>query len=342
MMKRVLTVALVGCAVFATAGTASASWTPGSSGSGSATALLVGTPTSSAASSTSSSSTTVNWKAPTAPSAAPTQYVVRRTAPTTATVCTVAATTLTCNDTGLTASTTYTYTVEALVGSAWNSGPTAGFSTTTPAPPAFTVAPASGTRTAGTAFNVTLTATTNGVTKDTTYTGAHTVVFSGPSNSPLGTAPTYPATVTFTAGVGTASVKLVTAETATLTATEASRTGSASVSVVAATSNRMVYTSSTPSCAAGSVSVGSGGSFTSKVTITDLYGNPVAQATAATIALTRAPANGTLTPASVSVAAGASQSTGSFVFTRPTGNATSVTVTAAKSGLTSLTCAVGQ
>ena len=257
-------------------------------------------------------------------------------------MCTVAAPTLTCTDTGLSASTTYTYTLEALVGSGWSSGQTAGFSATTPAPPAFTVVPATGTKTAGTAFNVTLTATTNGVTKDTTYTGAHTIVFSGPSTSPLGTAPTYPATVTFTAGVGTASVKLVTAETATLTATEASRTGSASVSVVAAVSNRMVWTSSTPSCAAGTVSVGNGGTFTSQVTITDLYGNPVAQATAATITLTTTPANGTLTPASVSVAVGASQSTGSFVFTRPTGDATSVTVTAAKSPLTSLTCAVGQ
>ena len=61
-----------------------------------------------------------------------------------------------------------------------------------------------GTKTAGTAFNVTLTATTNGTTTNTAYTGTKTITFSGPSNSPSGAAPTYPATVTFANGVGTA------------------------------------------------------------------------------------------------------------------------------------------
>lgn len=73
---------------------------------------------------------------------------------------------------------------------------------------------------AGLAFNVTLTATDEYGNTASSYAGAKTIVWSGPSNSPSAKAPSYPATVTFTAGVGTASIKLYDAQTTTLKAKE--------------------------------------------------------------------------------------------------------------------------
>jgi hypothetical protein len=320
-------------------GPAGAVWAPGSAGTGQSTAGSVGLPTATAATATSSSTVNVTWAGPGPASPTPTQYVVRRTAPTAATVCAVGGTTFACPDSGLSPVTTYTYTVEARIG-AWSSGPTAGFQATTPAPPAFTVVPTSGTRSAGTAFNVVLTATTNGVTTDPSYVGAHTVTFSGPHASPSGATPSYPATVTFSSGVGVASVTLAAAETTALNVTDGTRTGSATVTVAPAASAKLAFSSSTPSCASGSVTVGAGGSFTSKVTVYDRYGNPVPQATTIPITLSRSPKQGTLSPTSVSVPTSASESSYALTYTRPVQAAASVTVTAAGSGLTSATCSV--
>jgi type II secretory pathway pseudopilin PulG len=61
---------------------------------------------------------------------------------------------------------------------------------------------------------------------DTSYTGVKTLVFSGPSTSPKGNAPSYPASVTFTNGIATnVSFTDFTAETTTLTATQGLITG---------------------------------------------------------------------------------------------------------------------
>jgi hypothetical protein len=318
---------------------ASASWKPVGLGSGTGAARAVGLPTNTAATATSANAVQISWAAPSAPSAPPSQYVVRRTAPSTATVCTVPATTFTCNDTGLSASTTYTYTVEAQAGS-WSSGQTAGVSATTPAPPTFTVATAAGNKTAGTAFTVTLTATTNGVTTDTTYTGAHAISFSGPSNSPDGSAPTYPATVTFAAGVGTATVTLVDAQSTTLGATDGTRSGSTSVTVIAAAATQLGYTSSSAACVSGTVTVGNGGSFTSKVSTFDTYGNPATRTTARNVNMSNAPNQGTLAPTTLTIPANASETSASFTYTLPAGPAASVTVKAKSPALTEADCIV--
>ena len=74
---------------------------------------------------------------------------------------------------------------------------------------------------AGTAFNVTLTATDEWGNTATSYAGKKTIIWSEPSNSPNAKAPSYPATVTFTAGVGAAaSIKLYDAQNTTLKAKE--------------------------------------------------------------------------------------------------------------------------
>ena len=55
---------------------------------------------------------------------------------------------------------------------------------------------------AGVAFNVTLTATDEYGNTATSYAGKKTITWSEPANSPSGKAPSYTASVTFTAGVG--------------------------------------------------------------------------------------------------------------------------------------------
>lgn len=339
-MRRVIALSIFTIVALFGATAAFGAWLNAGSGSGTSLARAQGLPTSATATATGTTSISTSWSTPTGGSVTPTQYVVRRTAPTTATVCTVGGAVFTCNDTGLTAGTTYTYTVEARIGSNWSSGQTAGFSATTNSAGTFIVAPGPAVKTAGTAFSTTITATTNGVTTDTSYTGSHAITFSGPSASPSGQAPTYPATVNFVAGVGTASITLYNVETVSLGATDGTLSGSASVTVVAGASNQLRYTSSSISCTSGSVIVGNGGSFTSKVTVYDAYLNPVPQASARTVSLTRSSATGTLSPTSLTIASSASETSTSFTFTLPNGNPPDTTITASSSGVTSTACIV--
>src|SRR5262245_52754442 len=87
-----------------------AAWGNAANGSGSSRSLFVGIPTGAGALATGGTSIHIGWSAPSAPSAAPTEYVVRRKTPTTATVCTVGGGVFACDDTGLTLDTAYTYT----------------------------------------------------------------------------------------------------------------------------------------------------------------------------------------------------------------------------------------
>jgi hypothetical protein len=87
---------------------------------------------------------------------------------------------------------------------------------------------------AGTAFDETLTAADVYGNTSTGYAGPQVLTFTGPANGPDGTPPTYPASVTFTAGVGAASITLPEAETTTLTATAGAITGTSGSFTVAA------------------------------------------------------------------------------------------------------------
>ena len=154
--------------------------------------------------------------------------------------------------------------------------------------------PAQSERTAGTAFNVTVTALDTWHNIANSYAGAKTLSWSGPSNSPSGQAPSYPATVTFTAGVSAASsIKLYDAQSTTLKITEGAIEGiTASFTVKAAAPERFAWAHAavtagkleTGTCpfACTTSSIGSSKKFTAHASVTDKYGNIVSNLGATT------------------------------------------------------------
>ena len=138
-------------------------------------------------------------------------------------------------------------------------------------------APASAT--AGQSFNVSITAQVDGAT-DASYTGTHTITFSGPGNSPGGSAPTYPTSVSFTNGVAsTVPITLVNAETVKLSATDGTYSGqSANITVSAAAASVMklvncLVRGSSVSCG-GPFNLGNGGgTMQANISVTDAFGN---------------------------------------------------------------------
>jgi hypothetical protein len=102
------------------------------------------------------------------------------------------------------------------------------------------------TATAGTSFNVTLHALSNGAL-DTTYTGAHALTWGGANASPSGATATLPSP-TWASGSVTIPITLVTAETETLTVTDgtARNLTFAPIAVKAGTASRLAFTSISP------------------------------------------------------------------------------------------------
>ena len=106
---------------------------------------------------------------------------------------------------------------------------------------------APGTQVAGVTFNESITATDAYGNVLSAYSGAKAIAFSGPVSSPNATAPTYPSTVNFVSGVGTASIKLVDAQTTTLTAALGVITGvSANFTVSPGSASKLVFIPATP------------------------------------------------------------------------------------------------
>lgn len=159
------------------------------------------------------------------------------------------------------------------------SGTTSGSGTT------YTVsAPTPASPTAGSSFTVTLTAQLVGGGTDTTYGGSRTVTFTGPTSSPSGTAPIYPATVSFTNGVGTATITDYDAGSTTLTASDGTKTGSTTFTVGAGTPAALVWSGASVNkgtlssgCSTTCTWTGGGkkGTFTGAVAVDDAYGNGV-------------------------------------------------------------------
>jgi hypothetical protein len=122
------------------------------------------------------------------------------------------------------------------------------------------------TATAGSAFSVTLTAEDAAGNTVVAYTGAQTIAFSGPSNSPNGTAPGYPASVSFSNGVGTASATLYDQQSTTLTATQGTVSGASSSITVGTGANHLLAASASSPQVAGTA-------FSVTLTAQDAWGN---------------------------------------------------------------------
>jgi hypothetical protein len=151
-----------------------------------------------------------------------------------------------------------------------SSGATSSFAVATPGANYFALSiPAA--QTAGIAFSETVTALDQWANKVTGYTGTKTLTWSGPSNSPNLTAPSYPTTLSFSSGVGTATIKLYDAQTTTLTATQGTLKGTSGSFAVgpAAMSAISLATPSAPTA---------GTPFTETLGATDTYGNGIASA----------------------------------------------------------------
>jgi hypothetical protein len=131
---------------------------------------------------------------------------------------------------------------------------------------AFTL-PTPSTQTAGTPFNETLTALDAYGNTATGYNGNKAIVFTGPASSPSGEAPKYPASITFTSGLGTASITIYDAGSTKLGAQEGATisglSGNFTVNGLSTTSR---FGLSTPSPTAG-------GTFSETITAQDSYGN---------------------------------------------------------------------
>ena len=130
-------------------------------------------------------------------------------------------------------------------------------------------------QTAGIAFPVTITAKDASNETLTSFTGSQSITFSGPGNSPNGSMPGYPATVTFTAGVGTADVTLKKAQTTSLTAHQGSVTGTSDeIEVVPGSPASIVFTGQ-PTDTLVTDAIASGGGGPVEVKVEDDFGNGV-------------------------------------------------------------------
>ena len=129
---------------------------------------------------------------------------------------------------------------------------------------------------AGVAFDETITALDAYGNTATGYTGDQTVTFAGPSSSPEETAPTYPATVAFAAGVGTAPITLFDAQSTELTATQGTITGSSgSFTVGAGAAAQLAFITEPASSSSGTV-----WGVQPTVAVEDAFGNTVSSSSA--------------------------------------------------------------
>jgi hypothetical protein len=210
----------------------------------------------------------LTWTPVSAPTGANVTYYVTRMGGTVGGNCPSSAAgataTTSCTDSGLTRG-SYSYTVTAIWQS-WTSTSAAAPVTVSSGSLTHFVVTAPASATAGAAFSVTVTAEDAAGNTVVTYTGSQVVSFSGPSNSPNATAPTYPASVTFSGGVATASVTLYDVQSTTLTAAQASVSGvSGSITVGPGANHQIAASASSPQVA--------GTAFTVTLTAQDAWGN---------------------------------------------------------------------
>ena len=252
-----------------------------------ANAATLSAPTAPTATVNGSGAITIGWTLPGSQLAGAQYKVTRTSGPgSQTTVCTVASSVTSCQDTGLTATTSYGYSVVAVLGTSWQSS-SISVSTIT-ATPTLAISLSAAPYTAGTPITVqTITAKIGGGT-DTTYSGSKSIAWSGLANSPSGQAPVYPSSsLTFVSGVASptgagAAFTAYAAGSNTLVGTDAaatSVTGSAPFTVINGTATQIVLGGSTTSLASGTTRV-------LTATIKDAAGNTVTGGTDSTDSVT--------------------------------------------------------
>ncbi len=182
-----------------------------------------------------------------------------------------------------------------------------------------------GTQAAGTAFSVTVTATDN---YGNLASGTQNVTFSGPSNSPNNTVPSYPSSLTFNgAGQATASVTLYDAQSTTLTVQAAGGGSGTSTNFTVNAAPLSKLTLPTP----GTQTAGT--AFTQNISATDPYGNTATGFTGAQCITFSGLASSPGGTAPAYPAKGACASGSSLTFTNGAATA-SITPFAAQTGVT--------
>jgi hypothetical protein len=145
------------------------------------------------------------------------------------------------------------------------SGTSASFTVSAAAAASFTVA-SLGRQTAGTSFEVGLTAKDEFANISSGYSGEHALTFSGPANSPGGEAPKYPGSGAFNEGSGKATVTLYNAALTTLAAKDGPISGSSTSFSVSPAAIASIAVTNPGAQTAGKA-------FELSVTAKDKYGN---------------------------------------------------------------------
>jgi hypothetical protein len=269
-------------------GSALAYFTSTGSGTASAAVTKLNAPTISAATAAAGGTVTLTWGAVTPPGAGSVTYFVTRDGGDPAGTCpvdTAPTTVVTCKDSGVSIG-EHTYTVTALwhtwsaVSATKTANVTIGETTK------FTISAANTTPVAGEGVNLTITAKDANNSTVTTFTGSHSLIFSGASSSPGGNAPTVvnssgtvvnfgtATALTFSNGVATAAsskngfLKIYKVGAANVAATEGSLTtpSPVAITVAPAATSKYVLTAASATPAAGA-----GDNLT--ITAQDAYGN---------------------------------------------------------------------
>lgn len=283
-----LAVAMLAILAVVLGGSALAYFSSEGSGSASAAVTKLTAPTISAATPAAGGTVTLTWGAVTPPGASSVTYFVSRDGGNAAGTCPTAAaptTVLTCKDSGVAVG-EHTYRVTALWKTWAAAGGTKTANVTVGETTKFTISGSTATPAAGGSVNLTITAKDANNSTVTTYTGSHSLVFSGAASSPAGNVPTVAnssgtavafgsaTALTFTAGVATISsttngvLKIYKAGTANVIASEGAVTTptplALTVSPLTASSFTLGAASATPAAGA-----------TDNLTLTaqDTYGN---------------------------------------------------------------------
>lgn len=195
--------ALLLIASVAIGGNALAFFTSSGSGTASAAVTKLNAPTISAATAAAGGAVTLTWGAVIAPGAGSVTYYVTRDGGEVAGACPTKAaptTVVSCKDSGV-AIGEHSYTVTALWETWSATGAVKKATVTIGETTKFTISGSTATPAAGGAVNLTITAKDVNNATVTTYTGSHSLVFSGADSSPAGNAPTVVSNVSSSSAV---------------------------------------------------------------------------------------------------------------------------------------------